>query len=114
MKFTEDSFEYDDAIAMQRWLVDAIQTETCQMRVSVNPLRIKGHPLHREFEDNTGSRNLHDYGNVPQMKAYTQTSRCRKSQVNIVSCRYQIGPRKVFGPKCMCGEAIAQVPPKFV
>jgi hypothetical protein len=74
VKFTEDWFDYDDAIAMQRWLMDAIQKGTCQIRVSVNPLRIKGHALHREFEENTGSRNLHDYGNVPQMKAYTQTS----------------------------------------
>ncbi len=74
MQFTEDWFDHDDAIAMQRWLVDAIQKETCQIQVSVNPLRIKGHALHLEFEENTGSRNLHDYGNAPQMEAYTQTS----------------------------------------
>jgi hypothetical protein len=74
VQFTEDWFEYDDAIAMRRWLVDAIQKETCQIQVSVNPPRIKGHALCREFEENTGSRNFHEYGNVPQMKAYTQTS----------------------------------------
>jgi hypothetical protein len=42
VQFTEDWFDYDDAIAMQRWLVDAIQKETCKIQVSVNPLRIKG------------------------------------------------------------------------
>ncbi len=74
MQFTEYWFDYDSAIAMRRWLGDAIQKETCQIEVFVNPPRIKGHTLGREFEENTGSRNLHEYGNVPQMKAYTQTS----------------------------------------